>query len=204
MAAALTASHSFGHSSCSWEGSSEEGRLTSGHPCDFIVLTSLGSTKTSVKGLDKSLKFFTYNFPGSFYIVCLLFSRSVVSDALQLFLLLPARLLCPWDFPGKNTRMGCHFFPDPGIEPLSPALQVGSLPLGHQGSLVWLLGRGYFSGCIAHASLPQLHLPSPVHPSPYHDRCHSLIEWLIDWSCPFTVEPGAPGAAELEPVQLWA
>ena len=20
----------------------------------------------------------------------------------------PARLLCPWDFPGKNTRMGCH------------------------------------------------------------------------------------------------
>ena len=110
MAAALTASHRFGHSSRSWEGSSEEGWLTSGHPCDFIVLTSLGSTKTSVKGLDKSLKFFTYNFPGSFYIVCLLFSRSVVSDALQLFLLLPARLLCPWDFPGKNTRMGCHFF----------------------------------------------------------------------------------------------
>ena len=22
---------------------------------------------------------------------------------------LPARLLCPWDFPGKNTRVGCHF-----------------------------------------------------------------------------------------------
>ena len=21
----------------------------------------------------------------------------------------PARLLCPWDFPGKNTRVGCHF-----------------------------------------------------------------------------------------------
>ena len=20
-----------------------------------------------------------------------------------------ARLLCPWDFPGKNTRVGCHF-----------------------------------------------------------------------------------------------
>ena len=20
-----------------------------------------------------------------------------------------ARLLCPWDFPGKNTGMGCHF-----------------------------------------------------------------------------------------------
>ena len=21
-----------------------------------------------------------------------------------------ARFLCPWDFPSKNTRMGCHFF----------------------------------------------------------------------------------------------
>ena len=21
----------------------------------------------------------------------------------------PASLLCPWDFPGKNTRVGCHF-----------------------------------------------------------------------------------------------
>ena len=23
--------------------------------------------------------------------------------------LLLARLLCPWDFPGKNTGVGCHF-----------------------------------------------------------------------------------------------
>ena len=22
----------------------------------------------------------------------------------------PARLLCPWDFPGKNTGVGCHYF----------------------------------------------------------------------------------------------
>ena len=21
-----------------------------------------------------------------------------------------ARLLCPWDFPGKSTGVGCHFF----------------------------------------------------------------------------------------------
>ena len=21
----------------------------------------------------------------------------------------PTRLLCPWNFPGKNTRVGCHF-----------------------------------------------------------------------------------------------
>ena len=29
--------------------------------------------------------------------------------ALQPHGLYPARLLCPWDFPGKNTGLGCHF-----------------------------------------------------------------------------------------------
>ena len=32
-----------------------------------------------------------------------------VSDSLQPLGLLPARLLCPWNFPGKNFGMGCHF-----------------------------------------------------------------------------------------------
>ena len=35
-------------------------------------------------------------------------SHSVVSDSLQPHVLQPARLLCPWDSPGKNTGMGCH------------------------------------------------------------------------------------------------
>ena len=34
---------------------------------------------------------------------------SAVSSSFQPHGLLPARLLCPWDFPGKNTRVGCHF-----------------------------------------------------------------------------------------------
>ena len=39
-------------------------------------------------------------------------------------------LLCPWDFPGKNTAVGCHFlllgiFPgDAEIQPASPAVPV--------------------------------------------------------------------------------
>ena len=33
---------------------------------------------------------------------------SVVSDSLGPHWLQPARLLCPWDSPGKNTRVGCH------------------------------------------------------------------------------------------------
>ena len=64
----------------------------------------------------------------------------------------PPRLFCPWDSPGKNTRVGCHFLlqgilPDPGIKPgslSSPALageffttsttweaHLGILPLGY-------------------------------------------------------------------------
>ena len=35
---------------------------------------------------------------------------SVVSDSLRPHGVHPARLFCPWDFPGKNTGMGCHFF----------------------------------------------------------------------------------------------
>ena len=34
---------------------------------------------------------------------------SVVSDSLQPRGLRPARLLCPWNFPGKNTGVGGHF-----------------------------------------------------------------------------------------------
>ena len=36
-------------------------------------------------------------------------SHSVVSDSLQPCGLWPTRLFCPWDFPGKNTGVGCHF-----------------------------------------------------------------------------------------------
>ena len=35
-------------------------------------------------------------------------SLSVVSDSSRPHGLQPARLLCPWDFPGKNTGVGCH------------------------------------------------------------------------------------------------
>ena len=45
----------------------------------------------------------------------------------------PAKLLCPWNSPDKNTGVGCHsllqgiFLTDPGIKPGSPALQADSL-----------------------------------------------------------------------------
>ena len=69
-----------------------------------------------------------------------------MSDSVQPYRRQPTRLLCPWDSPGKNTGVGCHFLlllpsmgfsrqeywsglpfpssgdlPNPGIEPGSPA-----------------------------------------------------------------------------------
>ena len=34
---------------------------------------------------------------------------SVMSDTLRPHGLRPARLLCPWNFPDKNTEAVCHF-----------------------------------------------------------------------------------------------
>ena len=34
---------------------------------------------------------------------------TVVSEVLRPHGLEPTRLLCPWDFPGKNTGVGCCF-----------------------------------------------------------------------------------------------
>ena len=52
----------------------------------------------------------------------------------------PNRLLCPWDFPGKNIGEGCHFlfqgiFPTPGSNPCLLHWQEDSLPPSHLGSL---------------------------------------------------------------------
>ena len=42
-------------------------------------------------------------------LLLLLFSCSVVSNSLQPYGLQPTRLLCPWDFQGRNTGGGCDF-----------------------------------------------------------------------------------------------
>ena len=42
-------------------------------------------------------------------LLLLVTQSSVVSTSLRLHGLWPARFLCPWDFSGKNTGVGCHF-----------------------------------------------------------------------------------------------
>ena len=40
-------------------------------------------------------------------VVCVL-SHFSCADSLQPYGVWPTKFLCPWDFPGKNTRVGCH------------------------------------------------------------------------------------------------
>ena len=70
---------------------------------------------------------------------------SVISDSLQPHGLQPTRLLCPWDFPSKNTILGCHFL----LQGIFPAQGLNLCLLGH---LHWQTD-----------SLPLSHLGSPSH-----------------------------------------
>ena len=45
----------------------------------------------------------------SMYIRSVQFSRSVVSDSVRPHRWQPTRLPRPWDSPGRNTGVGCHF-----------------------------------------------------------------------------------------------
>ena len=73
-------------------------------------------------------------------------SRSVVSDSLRPHGLQPARLLCPWDFLGKNTGVGCHFllqriFPTQGLNaglPHCRQMLLPSEPPGKSRLFLWL------------------------------------------------------------------
>ena len=83
----------------------------------------------------------------------LLFSRQVVSYSLWPHGLQPARLLCPRDFPGKNTGVGCHFLLQGIFLTLGRNLhplhgQEDSLPLSLQGSPKLALGGIIISFCI--------------------------------------------------------
>ena len=91
------------------------------------------------------------------------YACSVMFGSLWLHGLQPARLLCPWDSPGKNTGRGCHFplqeiFQAQGSNPSLLCLlhwQVGSLPLSHLGIPI-----------VTHEALENLHQLSYAHSSP--------------------------------------
>ena len=66
-------------------------------------------------------------------------SCSVMSDSLLPHGLQPARLLCPWDSPGKNTGVGFHallqgIFPTQGLSPGLPHCRWIIYQLSHKGN----------------------------------------------------------------------
>ena len=87
----------------------------------------------------------------------------------------PTRLLCPWDFPGKSTRVGCHFllqriFPTQGLNLGLPHCRQTLYRLSHQGShynflvLFYSLPTSEWTGQGLHPFLRVLdlrHLPLP-------------------------------------------
>ena len=101
----------------------------------------------------------------------------VMFNTLWSFGLQPARLLCTWHFPGKNTGGGCHFFLQGifltrelnPIFPVSPALQADSLPaepLGESFSFHRIMNifLKYFSGTLRlHSIILGLELPTFSH-----------------------------------------
>ena len=71
-------------------------------------------------------------------------SHSVVSNSLRPQGLQPATLLHPWESPGKNTRVGCHFlllgvFPTQGSNLGLPHCRQTLYCLSQQGLLLFLL-----------------------------------------------------------------
>ena len=93
----------------------------------------------------------------------------------------PTRLFCPWDFPGKNTGVGCHLllqgiFPTQGSNPRLLYLlpwQVGSLLLAPPGK--------------PRAVITKFHKQSGLHISGDQKSaikeggaCSSLSPWNVD------------------------
>ena len=148
---------------------------------------------------------------------CVCVSCSVVSDSLPLHRLGPASLPHPWEFPGKNTGVGCHsllqgIFPNPGIKPWSPALQADSLlsePLGktsHVGGQVilgryttttkqWPLCRDFPGGPVVGILLPMLGMrfkPSSGNQDPTCRRATKPAAQLLSLHAPEPVIPRRP------------
>ena len=83
---------------------------------------------------------------------------SLMSNSMRPHGMQPTRLLYPWDFPGKNTGIGCHFLFQgilltQGSNPhtlstVFPALQTDSLPLVEPGNLFKTLTDGELAGFI--------------------------------------------------------
>jgi len=96
---------------------------------DEMITQNVFSLPLSLSRIKKPVPISLHGF--DIYIHACVLNHFSHECLLQPYGLLPTRLLCPWDSPGKNTGVGCHvllqrIFPTQGS---SPHWQVGSLPL---------------------------------------------------------------------------
>ena len=103
---------------------------------------------------------FTTVLPGKPKLGCtsVWFSLSVLSS-LRPHGLQPARVLCSWDFPGKNTGVGCHFLLQ-GIF-LTQGMNLHLLRLLHCQAIVYLshLGKPLEEEMATHSSILAWEIP---------------------------------------------
>ena len=131
--------------------------------------------------------------------------------------LYPARLLYPWDSPGKKTGVGCHFLLqdiefNPGIEPESPTLTGGFFST----SVTWEPFIGFSSvQSLSRVYLLQPHesqhaRPPCLSPTPgVHSNSHPSSRWcypaISSSVVPFSSCPQSLPASESFPMsQLFA
>ena len=89
-------------------------------------------------------------------------SRSFVSDSLQPHGLGPARFLCQWNSPGKNTGVGCHSF----LQGIFPT-QESNLNLPYYRQILY---------CLSHQGSPGPRWGGPQ--CHVEVRCYSMVtEW---------------------------
>ena len=91
----------------------------------------------NLRELKKKMCIYIYLNPKRLTCVCA--QSLAMSNSLQPHGLHPARLLCPWDIPGKDTGLGCHFFLQGMFQTQRLNLcplhwQMNSLPLSYLGS----------------------------------------------------------------------
>ena len=98
-----------------------------------------------------------------------------------------ARLLCPWDFPGKNIGVDCH------------SLLQGIFPT--QGSNLGLLPWGWILYCLSHVESPNKCIISVICSCPTLFLSHRILQArILDWiAIPFS-SPGHLPNPGIEPV----
>ena len=120
--------------------------------------------------------------------VCACWVASVVSDSVHPCGLQPARLLCPWDSLGKNTRVDCHtlfqgIFPAQGSNLHLMSTCIGRWVLYH----LRYLGNKVAQSCLTLHDSRDCSLPGSCVHGLFQTR---ILEWV---AMPFSRGSSQPG-----------